>query len=143
MQKLDHLVDRIFHTPFTRPTHATCPQAATPAPSRRQTIQAQLQRQGRQQDHNADQAALQHVQQWTQQEELLRHASPPPDEDAGTGRPASPPKRHSAQIASQLWADASQLQPCTPAPTAAEPKAPLSLADLKAEMLASSAAKRG
>lgn len=108
-------------------------QPGLPAPSRRRAGQLQLQQLQRQQLH---------AQQLTQREELLLHSSPPRDkDDAEDGRASSPQKPRSGNIASQLWAETSQLQPCTPSPAAAEPKLPISLADLKAEM-ASSTSKR-
>ena len=98
-------------------------QAAAPTLRRRRAVQLQ----GEQQ----------------QEEELLRHASPSRDNGGAEQQAERSPKRRSGIIPSQLWADASQLQPPGSPPAAPEHHPPLTLADLKAEMQASSAAKRG
>ncbi len=115
--------------------------AAAAAPSRRQAVQEELAAQLRQ----TQQQQQQQQQQQTQAQQGNRprhagarqHASLPHSEAGGFAEPL--PKF--CQDASQLWADPSQLQPATPQP-AADGRAPLSMADLKAEM-AASMTKRG
>lgn len=107
-------------------------------------MQEQLAAQLEMQRQQTQQAQSQ-VQQWQRQKPPQRHASPP---HSGTFDGCGESSRAGRHDADQLWADpsqpqlASQLQPpFTPQP-AVDGRAPLSMADLKAEM-AASLTKRG
>ena len=125
--------------------------AAMPAPSRRQAIQAQLQQQRRQTQAQQRQSQAQISQAQSQRpqhaDDARQHANPPPTDNAAAASVSGEGigTQH-AQAASQLWADASQVQPYTPPPRAAHvpAAAPLTMADLKQQMRAAgSATKRG
>ena len=72
----------------------------------------------------------------------LHDSSPSRDDDEAEQEAGPPQKRHGGDILSQLRTESSQLLPHTSSPSA-QHQQPMSLAELKAEMQAGSATKRG
>ena len=116
------------------PTCSVTLQEPTPAPRRRRAVPSQVEQERQHRQLHYHQAPL---------EEGPLHDGSPPRSDGEAEQEAGPMrKRRGGDILGQLRTESSQLLPHTSSPSAQHQR-PMSLAELKAEMQAGSATKRG